>query len=117
MRDLFIYHKIELKEDTLTAQVKVNHEHCIFDGHFPEQSILPGVCTIFLIKNCLNKVLNKQFHLKQIKQVKYTKMIIPQQERELTLALKLVQEEEFLKVRGKVLDQDNIAIKFTAFYN
>jgi 3-hydroxyacyl-[acyl-carrier-protein] dehydratase len=37
-------------EFSFSAQVDINVSHPVFGGHFPERPILPGVCSIHLIK-------------------------------------------------------------------
>ena len=36
-----------------TIQIKLNPGHPVYQGHFPEHPVVPGVCLLQLIKECV----------------------------------------------------------------
>lgn len=52
---LFTIKEIKIAEESILSIVSVDAGHKIFEGHFPGQPVLPGVCQIQLIKELLEK--------------------------------------------------------------
>jgi 3-hydroxyacyl-[acyl-carrier-protein] dehydratase len=61
----------------LTIQVELNRDHDIFKGHFPGHPILPGVCTIQILKELLEIQLNRNLNLAKAGTIKYLSFIDP----------------------------------------
>jgi 3-hydroxyacyl-[acyl-carrier-protein] dehydratase len=61
----------------LTIQVELNRDHDIFKGHFPGNPILPGVCTIQILKELLQIQLGKDLKLAKAGNIKYLSFIDP----------------------------------------
>ncbi len=52
--------------------------HNIFSGHFPEQPVVPGVCTIGMIKECVGETLGREIIFCAIKECKFLSVITPE---------------------------------------
>jgi|WetSurMetagenome_2_1015567.scaffolds.fasta_scaffold979098_1 3-hydroxyacyl-[acyl-carrier-protein] dehydratase len=61
----------------LTVEVEINREHDIFNGHFPGNPILPGVCTIQILKEILKDHFDKEVNLVKAVNIKYLSFINP----------------------------------------
>lgn len=57
--------------------VKLNTSHPVYGGHFPDQPVLPGVCTLQMIRECAGMILNRNIRYKAIIQCKLTSAIMP----------------------------------------
>lgn len=55
----------------------LNKSHQIYEGHFPENPVLPGVCTLQIIKECLGNIIQKEIRYKNIAMCKFTSVIQP----------------------------------------
>lgn len=64
-------------EGSITLTVKFNAAHKIFEGHFPGQPVVPGVCMLQIIKEQLAGHVQKQIILREAAQVKYLNMVTP----------------------------------------
>jgi len=64
-------------KDRISARLFFNKEHPIFGGHFPGNPIVPGVCTVQIIREILEKALEKQFMLTIASNIKYLGFINP----------------------------------------
>lgn len=40
-------------EDRFTFRVRLDAAHPIYAGHFPGNPVLPGVCTLQIVRECL----------------------------------------------------------------
>ena len=65
-----------------------NQDHEIFKGHFPDEPILPGVCMVQFVRECIENAFNKKLQLKNSKTVKFIHIIDPRKEDKLVLELK-----------------------------
>jgi 3-hydroxyacyl-[acyl-carrier-protein] dehydratase len=64
-------------KDRISAHILLNKEHLIFGGHFPGNPILPGVCTIQIIRELLEKAVEKELQLTRASNIKYLGFINP----------------------------------------
>jgi glycosyltransferase involved in cell wall biosynthesis/3-hydroxymyristoyl/3-hydroxydecanoyl-(acyl carrier protein) dehydratase len=60
--------------------ITINSDCEIFRGHFPGQPVLPGVCSIEIIRESLSIITGTQVHLCKISQCKFTGMVNPLQD-------------------------------------
>jgi glycosyltransferase involved in cell wall biosynthesis/3-hydroxymyristoyl/3-hydroxydecanoyl-(acyl carrier protein) dehydratase len=70
-------------------EITVNRESEIFNGHFPGQPVLPGVCSIEMIRESLSLMAGSDVHLCKILQCKFTGMVNPMQESLLNAVISL----------------------------
>jgi len=61
------------------ARVELNAAHRIFEGHFPGMPVVPGVCMLLLIKECLQKATQRQLTLSEAGNVKFLSVLDPTQ--------------------------------------
>lgn len=60
------------------AEVELNASHKIFEGHFPDNPIVPGVCLTQMVKEIVEGIVAKKLHLKKADSLKFTAIINPQ---------------------------------------
>ncbi len=63
----------------IVLTIQFNAQHKIFEGHFPNQPVVPGVCTLQIIKEQLSQQLQQPIVLREAAQVKYLNTITPAQ--------------------------------------
>lgn len=62
----------------LTVQVEINPDHSLFNGHFPGNPILPGVCTIQILKELISLHLRHNVDLVKAGNIKYLSFVNPE---------------------------------------
>ena len=77
--EFFSMHTLEKGDGMVKAALLWNAEHPIFQGHFPGQPVVPGVCMIQLIQETLEQALDKEVVLVSSSQVKFLHVIDPRQ--------------------------------------
>ena len=64
-----LYTLKDVQEDSVNKQIKIqitlNPAHEIFKGHFPGNPVMPGVCTVQIVKELLSAHLKKDLVLKK----------------------------------------------------
>jgi len=59
------------------VQVRVYPDHPIFNGHFPGNPVIPGVCQVQIVTEILNEIYHKCFRLINADNIKFLSLINP----------------------------------------
>jgi 3-hydroxyacyl-[acyl-carrier-protein] dehydratase len=62
---------------TFSVKIELNPSHEIFNGHFPGNPILPGVCMVQILKELVINYLDCKLLLKNAGSIKYLSFIDP----------------------------------------
>ncbi len=79
LNDFFTLNDKVTSETEIWAELFINADHKIFEGHFPNQPVVPGVCMMQMIKEILEQVIEKQTNLLQAADMKFLAVINPQE--------------------------------------
>jgi 3-hydroxyacyl-[acyl-carrier-protein] dehydratase len=82
-----LYSITDIKKDATTFEAKISFDpgHEIFEGHFPGQAVVPGVCLIRIVKDVAANVVQKELELKIGNNIKFLKIIDPRLNTEVLL--------------------------------
>jgi 3-hydroxyacyl-[acyl-carrier-protein] dehydratase len=69
--------KTEIDENNLKYNIQINKNHQIFDGHFPNNPIMPGVCTFQIVKELIQDYSNIELILTKASNIKFIDAINP----------------------------------------
>ena len=72
-----ILSKNVINENSFSATISINEKHDIFNGHFPQNPVVPGVCMLQMVKDLLEDELQETVQLKSIGNVKFTAVVNP----------------------------------------
>ena len=97
---------------TFNAKVELLHE--IFKGHFPQNPVVPGVCTMAMIKDCCAIALSRNVKYDYIKDVKFLLAIVPSVHRELLVDIELNSIGDKINLSAKVVFGELIMMKLRA---
>lgn len=97
-------------DDSISFEIKVDHTHRLFAGHFPGQPVLPGVMILKLIVDCASVHLGKKLNLKKAAQCKFLNFVDPRLNPDLILQLNIYEDQDGVDVKA-VLKHD--AVTFT----
>jgi len=75
---LFTIDSFATAAEKISASVSIHAQHKIFEGHFPSQPVLPGVCQIQLVKELLEKATEQKLFLREAAQCKFLQMVNPE---------------------------------------
>ena len=116
IKELFEFKSIENKEGKLFATVVINASNAIFEGHFPNNPITPGVVQVQLVKEILEEELKQSLSLKTMGRCKFLAILNPETTPEIEVEITMTETEEGLKINavGKHLDVNYF--KFSALY-
>lgn len=90
--------------------VELEENHPIYAGHFPGRPVVPGMCTLTIIRECLGKILNRDIIFNQIKECKFVSALIPHNG--LTIHIKLTIDPS--RVKCTVYEEETVVLKLKA---
>lgn len=103
-------------ETAWTVNVELNPHHKVYQGHFPGNPVLPGVCTLQIIKECLEQLMGSTLQYAQVNSCKYLSVVNPSitPELQLNLTAKALEDNQIqLLADGKTGETDFIKLKAT----
>jgi 3-hydroxyacyl-[acyl-carrier-protein] dehydratase len=59
------------------AEIELDPRHPLFEGHFPGNPILPGVCTVQIIRELLEQSVQKSLRMTRAGNIKYLGFVNP----------------------------------------
>lgn len=113
MNDFYTIQQYSTSDNTISCQVQYNAAHTIFEGHFPQQPVVPGVCTIQMIKELTEQALSKKLLLRSTGQVKFLQLILPNIQPHVAISWKVVEQGYIVNA---VLKNDADLFKFTGTF-
>lgn len=76
--DFFTIRNMETREgSTVHFSVELNPLHRIYEGHFPGNPVVPGVCQTGMIRECMEVFTSERLFIRAADQIKFLKMINP----------------------------------------
>ncbi len=109
---LFKYLSVNSTEGLISAALEIDADHEIFNGHFPDQPVVPGACMVQLVKDILEKKLAVALQLKIANNLKFLTLIDPQITTNLQLQLNYLTEDDLIKVNAELIAEDVVYFKF-----
>jgi 3-hydroxyacyl-[acyl-carrier-protein] dehydratase len=105
----------ELAGEFIT-EVKINKDHDLYRGHFPDRPVTPGVILMQLFKEEAERRSNKKLQLATAANVKFMAVVDPNICEMLILQSSIVSENGILKLKGIAKQNDTISLKISATY-
>ncbi len=75
--DLYTIHDVQQGTNEVICRIVFDANHAIFGGHFPGQPVVPGVCTMEIVKELLQEQLGQPLILRSTGNVKFLQLITP----------------------------------------
>lgn len=119
IKDFYTIENIEkVDDDNHIVSISLNKDHDIFKGHFPDNPILPGVCTLQILKEIAEKLQGKKLSMKSARSIKFTAKVNPYTHPNLNMHIHLSwTEEQTLQVKSKCYFEDTLAVDLNILYS
>lgn len=78
-----------LENDQVIFTIELIDNHPLYAGHFPGRAIVPGVCSIGIIKECASFYLQKPLQFSTLDHCKFLKPIEPFINKSLSVTIKI----------------------------
>jgi len=96
--------------------VQLNPAHEIFNGHFPEKMVLPGVVMIEIVKRAVESIVHKDLIMQSSSNIKFLKIIAPDITDQLGLHLGIKEESGTINVKASLQKDGTIYFKERAVF-
>jgi 3-hydroxyacyl-[acyl-carrier-protein] dehydratase len=93
LNDFFTINDTVKSETEIWAELLINSNHKIFEGHFPNQPVIPGVCMMQMIKEILETVIGRETNLTQAADMKFLAVINPLENNLIHASIKYTADE------------------------
>ena len=115
------FYKIKNKEksedqNVFYFEIEINKDHPIFEGHFPDNPVMPGVCMMQIIKEITEDIVGTKLFMEKCSNVKFMAVINPRINSILNLEIKIFEENSKVIVKNTTNFEDTLALKLTAQY-
>jgi 3-hydroxyacyl-[acyl-carrier-protein] dehydratase len=115
--DFFDISSLETADFDIKADLVINAGHKIFEGHFPGQPVVPGVCMMQMVKEILEQVIGKETNLIKAHEMKFLAVIDPRQNNIIQAALKYSLEEgKNINVSASLFKNELTHFKFKGLF-
>lgn len=112
--DFFTITTLQADNNTVHAVLEINAAHRIFEGHFPGQPVVPGVCMMLMVKEVMEKVIGRTTRLVKADYLKFLSMVNPTENNRITAQLKYTQNDNGeIQVNGSLLNGTSTCLKFS----
>ncbi|NJN25598.1 MAG: 3-hydroxyacyl-ACP dehydratase [Cyclobacteriaceae bacterium] len=74
---------------TIKARVQLDTANAIFEGHFPGNPVLPGVCQVEMVGELISRHYHKKYLLTSARQIKFLSMVSPRDTSELLFSIRV----------------------------
>lgn len=97
------------------VNIELNPHHALYQGHFPDHPIVPGVCMLQFIKECTEEICQQTLQYEQIGSCKFLYALNPTENPKLQLSLTIkANEEEHIQLSAEGQTENNCFIKLKA---
>lgn len=109
-----LYHIVrhEISEQTISADIALHTAHPIFEGHFPGQPILPGVCQTQICVELFNTLSRQNLVLTGASVMKFLSFINPNVHPNLTFKLDWNNQENGVVLNAVISAESTVFLKF-----
>lgn len=111
---LYTIQKLDYQDSVLKAEIKLIKTHPIFQGHFPDVPVLPGVTMMQMVKELLEIAEDKKFLIHSAGQIKFLQMLNPEHLDLVNWEISMTKTEEGLfKVKAQMFKEELVFFKMT----
>jgi 3-hydroxyacyl-[acyl-carrier-protein] dehydratase len=115
--DFFHITTLQTTDNTTKVLLEINPAHAIFEGHFPGQPVVPGVCLMQMVKEITEKALGKETRLVKADQIKFLALLIPAENQPLQMELKFsTRENGETGVDAQLVNDTTVFFKFKGLF-
>lgn len=115
--DFFYIKIVEQDNGKIDAVLEINAGHKIFDGHFPGQPVVPGVCMLQMVKEILESALGEQTRLANAGQLKFLTVINPTENNLIHAEIKYsLTDDGKMKVSASLLNEGVVYFKMNGVF-
>ncbi len=100
------------------ARLRLNAGHAIFQGHFPGNPVVPGVCMVQMLKELAERDLGRPLQMEKAPVIKFLAVLQPAQHPEIDAAFDIRElPEGKIQVSGQLSGAELTFLKFKGIFH
>jgi len=116
LKDFYSIESSSQEEADYSTTIRINKDHQIYSGHFPQRPVTPGVILMQLFKEVLERITNHELQLENATNVKFTAVVDPNLDDIIILQHNFEEDGERITLKGLAENNKVTAIKISAVY-
>ena len=118
LNDFFTINGLQVSGTDVTATIIIDPAHKIFEGHFPGQPVVPGVCQMQILKEIMEMVTEKKLDVVKAYDMKFLAVIDPSKNDHVSVSIKYAEDPSGgLQVTGSLFKDELQHFKFKGLLN
>ena len=115
--NFYTINELEFVENKIQASIKIDSNHSIFEGHFPNNPITPGVVEMEIVKEIVSEGIKKTLKMSKMSNCKFLAILNPLNSSEVNDKIDVLeQENNRIRISAQILDQQTVYLKISAEY-
>ncbi|MEO6254538.1 MAG: 3-hydroxyacyl-ACP dehydratase [Ferruginibacter sp.] len=114
LNDFFTIRDTVSSATEIWAELVINANHKIFEGHFPNQPVVPGVCMMQMIKEIVEEVIGKKTNLVRAADMKFLAVISPVENNLIHASIKMIDENGTVNIVASFFKDELVHFKCKA---
>ena len=115
--NFYTINELELVENKIHASIKIDSNHSIFEGHFPNNPITPGVVEMEIVKEIVFEGIQKTLKMSKMSNCKFLAILNPLTSSEVNVKIDVLEHEnKRIRISAQILDQQTVYLKIGAEY-
>ena len=98
------------------ASIRLRSESAIYQGHFPDNPITPGVCQVGIVEELARNICGIELSLSEVKVLKYMDILRPSNQEVEVRFDKLEDDGTSVSAKGTVASEDRVFTKFSLVF-
>ncbi|MBL7858692.1 MAG: hypothetical protein JNM57_13475 [Cyclobacteriaceae bacterium] len=104
LNKFFFISSLEHYPSTVKAVVSLEPSHPVFEGHFPDLPIVPGVAMMQLVREILEVQVGRKFSITAVDNMKFLAVLNPLQNKQVEVSVTYAEEDGSVLVNASLFD-------------
>ncbi|MDT0677339.1 hydroxymyristoyl-ACP dehydratase [Autumnicola musiva] len=117
LKDFYSVIQSTKEEGKIITQIRINKDHVLYKGHFPDRPVTPGVVLMHLFKEEMERQTGRKLQFSKASNVKFMAVVDPNVDDVLILELETEENFNALNLKGIAKHNGCVALKINASYN
>lgn len=114
LHDFYFLSEVNGADGQINCKVSFHQDHQIFKGHFPNQAVVPGVCTLAIVTALLEQATGHKLRLEKAGNMKFLQLLLPAHQPQVVVAYK--PKETGFSVSATFTLEEKAVFKMQAMY-
>lgn len=116
LKDFYSVQNSTIHNGEIITGIRINKNHDLYRGHFPDRPVTPGVILMQLFKEEAERQTGSNLKLEKAINVKFMAVVDPNDDENLVMHSVFEKHNGYVNLKGTARHKDGIALKISAVY-